>query len=36
MNFFGYGIVPFLSEDPLPLVGGWKVWGNIELMDHDA
>ena len=36
MKLFGYGIVPFLSEDPFPLVNGRKGWGDIEVVDHDT
>ena len=35
MNLFGYGLVPFLCEDPLSLSDEWKGWGDVELMDHD-
>ena len=35
MNFFGYGLVPFLCKDPLSLSDGWKGWGGNELMHYD-
>ena len=35
VNFFSYGLIPFLCEDLLSLSNRWKGWGDVELMDHD-
>ena len=35
VNFFSYGIVLFLCEDPFSLSNEWKGWGDVELMHHD-
>lgn len=36
MNLFGYDLVLLLNKDLFSLADGWKGWGNIELVDHDA